>query len=443
MTTNNMKKIITLLAIAIVGLASCKKNEMEINGMHREEYDLYSEFQKNLYNYVPYPPFGAEKDLYGEYGIKWTFDGVNLTLVAFEDIWSVSCDADWCHYEYTTEEYFETSTSIVCRLELSVTIDENTTGETRNANINITCYGYPCQLTITQLATPEVIVSTPGTLTQELANKDLLYTTSLKISGELNDKDLETIKGLQEIETLDLTGAIIDDLPDGMFYMNETIKQVKLPETIKVIHPRTFAFSSLEYIYFPAGIETIEDGEFNIENTWRYTGAFANTNLATIEFAPNSKLKYIGECAFAGTGRCKHRDTYSDQYTFEVTLPKSVETIADDAFRDNFRGETVGDFERRQPDVDVYFETGSKLKSFGSTSGLSSIYIDATNSTMVERVGLLYADHVSVAIGTQIPPASSGIFDTESSYLSVPKGCVGAYYEADGWKEFDIIGEIE
>ena len=447
MTTNNMKKIITLLAIAIVGLASCKKNEMEINGMHQGEYDLYSEFQKNLYNDVPYPPFGAEKDLYGEYGIKWTFDGVNLTLVAFEDIWSVSCDADWCHYEYTTEEYFETSTSIVCRLELSVTIDENTTGETRNANINITCYGYHCQLTITQLATPEVIVSTPGTLTQELANKDLLYATSLKISGELNDKDLETIKGLQEIETLDLTGAIIDDLPDEMFCMNETIKQVKLPETIKVIHPRTFAFSSLEYIYFPASIETIEDGEmYTKEYSWSHYGAFANTNLATIEFAPNSKLKYIGECAFAGTGRYEYQEysTYQDQYTFEVTLPKSVETIADYAFCFNSRGETVGvDYESRQPDVDVYFEAGSKLKSFGTTFLLYSISIDATNSTMVERVGWLDADHVSVAIGTQIPPASGGVDSGESSYLSVPKGCVGAYYEADGWKEFDRIGEIE
>lgn len=444
----DMKRILTLLAIAIVGLASCKKNEMEINGMHQGEYDLYSEFQKSLYNYVPYPAFGAEKDLYGEYGIKWTFDGVNLTLVAFEDIWSVSCDADWCHYEYTTEEYFETSTSIVCRLELSVTIDENTTGETRNANINITCYGYHHQLTITQLATPEVIVSTPGTLTQELANKDLLYATSLKISGELNDKDLETIKGLQEIETLDLTGAIIDDLPDGMFYMNETIKQVKLPETIKVIHPRTFAFSSLEYIYFPAGIETIEDGEFNIQNIWWYTGAFASSNLTTIEFAPDSRLKYIGDYAFAGAGKERYVDDISEDIYCEelkIVFPASVETIGDDVFFSNIHS---GSYDDKFTDVSVSFEEQSLLKTVGDI-GAYSLDFNALNCQALESFGYISCDadsrgnggYVAMTLGTNVPPICSGV--SHGDYLCVPKGCVGAYYEADGWKEFDRIGEIE
>ena len=298
---------------------------------------------------------------------------------------------------------------------------------------------------VEQLGTPSVTVSTPGTLTQELANKDLLYATSLKISGELSDKDLETIKGLREVETLDLTEAIIDDLPDEMFCMNETIKQIKLPETIKVIHPRTFAFSSLEYIYFPASIETIEDGKRRTnEYSWAYYGAFANTNLATIEFAPNSKLKYIGERTFAGTGRYEHweHSTYQDQYTFEVILPKSVETIADYAFCFNTRGtHEAGNYESRRPDVDVYFETGSNLKSFGTTFLLYSISIDATNSTMVEKVGNLNADYVSMSIGTQTPPESDGVNST-SSYLYVPKECVGVYYDAAGWKQFKRIREI-
>ena len=61
---------------------------------------------------------------------------------------------------------------------------------------------------------------------------------------------------------------------------------------------------------------------------------------------------------------------------------------------------------------------------------------------MVEKVGNLDAEYVSVAIGTQIPPASSGVDSGASSYLYVPKGCVGAYYDADGWKEFETIKEI-
>ena len=82
------------------------------------------------------------------------------------------------------------------------------------------------------------------------------------------------------------------------------------------------------------------------------------------------------------------------------------------------------------------------MKSFGTTFLLYSISIDATNSTMVEKVGNLDAEYVSVAIGTQIPPTSGGVDSDVSSYLYVPKGCVGAYYEASGWKEFDTIKEI-
>ena len=432
----DMKRILTLLAIAIVGLVSCKK--MEINRMYSEGYDLYSEFQKNLYYDVPYPPFGAEKDLYGEYGIKWTFDGVNLTIDAFEDTWSVSCDADWCHYGYTTDvkEQGTKGTSIACCLKLSVTVDENTTGETRDANINITCYDNTFQLTITQLGIPEVIVTTPGTLTQELAKKDLLYSTSIKISGELNDKDLKIIKELREIEILDLTGAIIDDLPDEMFYKNKTIKQVKLPETIKVIHPRTFAYSSLEYIYFPASIETIEDGD-NPQNWWSTTGAFVNTNLTTIGFAPDSRLKYIGDCAFAGAGK-KLSDGYCEE--LEIIFPASVETIGDEVFMSNPTGLT---------DVSVSFEEQSLLKTVGDISAFT-LDFNARNCQMLQSFGYISSgeysnqnSYITMTLGTNVPPICSGVSSSTARYLYVPKGCVGAYYEADGWKEFYTIKEIE
>ncbi len=444
-----MKKILTLLAIGIVGLTSCKKEEPEIISVWFEEYELLYSSYKDFDD--PYPPISAGQDLYRECGIECIFSGYNLRTYGFDAAWSVSCDADWCHYEYeimgnpyVDYTYSGSDVRIRCPLKLRVTVDENATGETRYANIDLTCNGNPFTVTITQLGAPSVTVSTPGTLTQELGNKDLLYATSLKISGELNDKDLETIKGLREVETLDLTEAIIDDLPDEMFCMNQTIKHVKLPETIKVIHPRTFAFSSLEYIYFPAGVETIEDGERDTnEYSWKYFGAFANTNLAAIEFAPNSKLKYIGECAFAGAGEEYYRsynDTYS--YTLDLTLPASLETVANYAFSHNSRG-SYPNYESRKPTVKIGFEEGSKLKSFGGTFLLNSISIDAGNCTMVDYIGNLYAEYVSVAIGTQIPPASGGVASSTSSYLYVPKGCVGAYYEADGWKQFDIIKEIE
>ncbi len=418
-----MKKILTLLAIGIVGLTSCR-NEVTYFLQLSATYDIDTDAWRG----DPIKPFGdSEKTIY----IKAEMSSGSYELPPFT--WSVTCDKDWCHFEYR-----ELGGSSI--IALKFICDDNTTGEDRTAVLTVRAGEASFDESVVQLGTPCVIVSTPGTLTQELANKDLLYATSLKISGALNDKDIETIKGLRAVETLDLTEVIIDDLPDEMFYRNETIKNIKLPNSITTIHPKTFAFSSLEYIYFPAGIETIEDGErYTNEYSWEYYGAFANTNLATIEFAPNSKLKYIGELAFAGAG---NNEGYEDSYgSLTVTFPASVETIADAAFCDN----AIGNSEYRRPSVYLSFGKGSNLKSFGSSS-LNSLSLDASNCTMIEYVGLLSARSVTMKIGTSTPPRSSGV--SVNSYLGgqsslyVPKGCVGAYYDADGWKEFDTIKEI-
>ena len=427
-----MKNILTLLAIALAALTSCNEKEQV-----EQEY-IYLNLEDGEYFYTIEAFGDTEKSISI---VAWGdgYEGYAKSIQEESD-WIVSCGADWCHFEYELKKIYEESYNA---LILNFICEDNTTGEDRAATITVSVKDETSEIEIRQLGVPSVTVSAPGTLTQELADKDLLYATSLKISGELDDKDLETIKGLRAVETLDLTDAVIDDLPDEMFLMNDIIERVKLPETIKVIHPRTFAFSSLEYIYFPASIETIEDGKLYYTdnyNSWNHYGAFANTNLAAIEFAPNSKLKYIGACTFAGAGRYEFGE---DRFILEIILPKSVETIADYAFTVNAKGNaTNGFYEFRKPDVDVYFETGSKLKSFGQTVILNSLTINAENADMVERVGLLDAnDYVYVTIGTQIPPMSDGVASAYS-YLYVPKGCVGAYYEADGWKSFQIIKEI-
>ena len=445
-----MKKILLLaLPLMVMCFASCEKNEneMEITSYLFWEYDLWSSYQRDLYGDDPYPAFGKEEELYGEYGIQCTFYGENLySTSGFDAVWSVSCDADWCHYESEVINPFIDSQRINSRLRINLTIDEKTSGEIRYAEINLTCNGNPFSITITQYGTPTVTVSTPGTLTQELANKDLLYASSLKISGRLNDKDLETIKGLREIETLDLTEAIIDDLPDEMFYQNETIKSVKLPETITTIHSKTFAFSSLEYVYFPANIEKIEDGESNYRKTWRYTGAFANSNLTTIEFAQDSRLKYIGDYAFAGAGKERYVDNITGNIHCEelkIVFPASVETIGDGVFHSNIHN---GIFDRRFTDVSVSFEEQSLLKTVG-TIGAYSLDFNALNCQALETFGYISSDdargYVAMTLGINVPPICSGVSSGNYFYLYVPKGCVGAYYDADGWKEFNTIKEIE
>ena len=426
-----MKKILTLLAIAIVGLSSCEKNELPYSGI--------SKYIQSSTITGPISAFGTQTTLSG--GFTMTYELMGDYLAKYHPTVDVSCDESWCHYSYEISE-FNLGNELTIGVHIYFYLENNTSNEARSAIISIRMDNEQDEVTITQLGITEVIVSTPGSLTQELADKDILYANSLKITGELNDKDLETIKGLREIETLDLSDAIVDDLPDEMFYQNETIKSIKLPKSITTIHPKTFAFSSLEYAYFPANIETIEDGQdnsYNYNEEWEYVGAFANTNLNTIEFAEDSKLKYVGIGTFAGAGKEFRKDTNGDIYcdTLTIRFPAGLETIANNAFTENRNNKTLAD---RYSEISVSFEKHSELKIIGSTSAYFIDY-DASNCTMIESVGYFGSSgEITVSIGTQIPPSFSGV--SSGATLYVPKGCVGAYYDADGWKEFETIKEI-
>ena len=355
----------------------------------------------------------------------------------------VTCDKpSW--FEYTYEVSFSNGQYINVRIDYHIT-ESNETGESREVTVLIQFDSdQQHKITFTQPGFTEVIVSTPGTLTQELADNELLYALSLKISGELNDKDLETIKGLREISTLDLTDAVIDDLPDEMFYQNETIRNIKLPKSITTIHPKTFALSSLEYVYIPSNVEIIEDGEINYnynDGPLMYTGAFANSCLSTVEFAPDSKLRHVGSCAFAGAGKERSIDDHGDMYCekLEIVFPASVETIGDNVFSSNRHN---GSYDYRFTYVSVSFEEQSRLKTVGDIRAYS-LSFDAGNCTMIESFGDISDStnfYVAMTLGTNVPPVCGSV--SSGNYLYVPKGCVGAYYEADGWKEFETIKEI-
>lgn len=425
-----MKKILTLLTIGIVGLISCKKDEIPYSGTSKY-------FTSSTTG--PISAFGTKITLSGGFTMTYTLTGDYLAK--YHPNVAVSCDESWCHYSYEISEY-NIGYELTIGVHVYFYLENNSSNESRSAIFSIRMDNEQDAVTITQLGISEVIVSAPGGLTQELADKDLLYATSLKISGELNDNDLETIKGLREIETLDLTEAVINDLPDEMFYQNETIKNIKLPNSITTIHPKTFAFSSLEYVYIPTNIRTIEDGQdnsYSYDEEWKYVGAFANTNLNTVEFAEDSKLKYVGIGTFAGAGKENRKNSNGDIYceTLTIMFPAGLETIANNAFTENGNNKTLAN---RFSEISVSFEEQSALKTIGNTNAHSIDY-DASNCTKIESVGYIGSPgKITVAIGTQTPPLFSGV--SSGATLYVPKGCVGAYYEADGWKEFETIKEI-
>lgn len=441
-----MKKML-LFALPLMAMCavSCKKENLD----SRQGFSIWQlwdyEYASDEWQGDPIKAFGdSEKSVYIQ---AQSYSGNQYDLPQFT--WSVSCDKDWCHYEYSGGSSL---------LTLRFTCDDNTTGNNRTAILTVNAGEQSLKIGVEQLGTPSVTVSTPGTLTQELANKDLLYATSLKISGELSDKDLETIKGLREVETLDLTEVIIDDLPDEMYYRNETIKSIKLPKSITTIHPKTFTYSSLEYVYMPANIVKIEDGGRDNSN-FIVIGAFSETPLRNVEFEKNSKLKYIGDGSFSGCGIIDKMWNYTLDYaSLDITIPASVEHIGSLVFGDTHWYETDSGI---YTNVNVNFEKESKLKYFGKESSLMNargnyavdcacgFNLNLENCKNIEYIGridasVLFQGSATVKIGNSIPPelAGTSIDDDTKSYLYVPEGCIGAYYDADGWKEFDIIEEI-
>lgn len=442
-----MKKILMLVAVALILITSCKQEKIIEDGFYLAlvfptEWEWEGE---------PLQAFGnaTEEREFHIYAYKDVYNSFFYDLS--ENDWSVSCDVDWCHYKFGSNMFLA---SIVFSL------DDNDTGENRTATFTISAKGQSITVEVEQLGIPLVMVSTPGTLTQELADNGLLYATSLKISGVLNDKDLEAIKSLRETEVLDLYEAIIEDLPDEIFYENEAIKRIKLPKTIQVIHPKVFAYSSLEYIYIPKNIQKIEDGVFNPYYDYA-TGAFSEAPLREIEFESDSKLEYIGDGAFTGCGiRSSYQTVGGDtRYYSElnITMPASVEHIGSYVF-----GDTPNFF----ADVNLEFENNSRLRYFGKSSSSETdsnaskyaaycswdLTLDLRNCKNVEYIGLIkvptlqaFTNLMDAYIGNSVPPKFEGLdkYSDDYAYLYVPSGCVGVYYEADGWKEFDKIEEIE
>ena len=251
--------------------------------------------------------------------------------------------------------------------------------------------------------------------------------SSLKTVTFEKGSQLKTIDGFESctsLTTIEIP-ASVETIKYSAFNGCTSLKTVTFEKgselkTIEGYYQFYGAFSdctSLTSIEIPASVETIE---------W-YAFSYC-TSLKTVTFEKGSKLKMIQYNTF--------RDCTS---LTTIEIPASVETIERGAFSGCTSLQTVT------------FEKGSQLKTVDGFSNCTALTtVDMSACTQVTRIEYraFYEDSKLqlFKIGTRTPPSCGrNVFTGINSYsvLKVPAGCVDAYKNATGWKEFTTISELD
>lgn len=178
----------------------------------------------------------------------------------------------------------------------------------------------------------------------------------LIIEGELNVDDWSKIKQMTNLTELDLSKALIDEIPNEAFNGRWAIDKVLLPPTLKKIGTYAFQGTALTSVNIPDNVETIEGYAFSnarqlqevhLPDSLTSLGRYAFEkcrSLRTVKIP--TKLKEIPWYAFDGCKSLQSVELHDSitgigDYSFrncnlrEITLPKSTTWVGGYAFNGN------------------------------------------------------------------------------------------------------------
>lgn len=185
-------------------------------------------------------------------------------------------------------------------------------------------------------AYPDVSVSLlePGSLGTEVlyyVNK-IQDVKSLKVKGEMNADDWAKIKMMTNLYKLDLSEAVIAEVPEEQFRSHAFLYNVILPEGLRTIGREAFEYAPLKTINFPSSVENI--------GNW----AFSNTSLGEVDLSETA-VTTLGERVFYYCKGLKKlllpkKLVSIDGYCFSncssleysLELPETLKTIGTSAF---------------------------------------------------------------------------------------------------------------
>ena len=131
----------------------------------------------------------------------------------------------------------------------------------------------------------------------------------LKVTGPLNADDWTDIKNMNNLKALDLSGAVIAEIPNNAFDGKNWLNSVIMPEGINRIGEYAFRGTHIRKVNIPSTV------------TFIGRNAFYETPVQFVTFTEGSQLKTIDRYAFQ---RCASLQ--------EIILPEGLETIQYAAF---------------------------------------------------------------------------------------------------------------
>lgn len=279
-------------------------------------------------------------------------------------------------------------------------------------------YGYITDITIMKSHNDVISVSLkePGSLGTEVLAvvNSLRNVKSLKVRGEMNQDDWASIGLMDSLRVLDLSQAIVNEVPDYQFQNHVWLCQIVLPKGLARIGNRAFDNAErLHDIKLPEGLTHIGNYAFNdthisemmLPSTLQSVGeyAFFKSDLEKFD-ASHSQLREIRNYAFQACLCLRSVTLPTDSmysigaYAFhgnylleDVSMPKVVENIGDRAFYDCHRMKKL-----RLPERvgSMGISTFCYLKSLESDiifpKGLATIpdytFYKPTNNTGVKKI---------------------------------------------------------
>lgn len=319
----------------------------------------------------------------------------------------------------------------------------------------------------------------------------------LIIEGELNSDDWSKIKQMTNLTELDLSKALIDEIPSKAFNGRWAIDKVVLPPTLKKIGSFAFQRTSLTSVNIPDNVETIEDCAFgrvkrlqevHLPDSLTALGGSAFEycrNLRAVKIP--SKIKVITWYAFKDCSSLQSVELHDSITGFgnesfagcdlrEIKLPKSTTAVGNHAFEGNANLSkvtfnegliSIGENAFYNTAIDTLncpstlrnlynaaFARCYNLRQINLNEGLKRIGVYALADNMATEIvlpsSLEYCaggafsscnSLVTIEVRSVMPPNTDGgcpltVNDLTKAVLYVPVWSLAEYQLATGWNKF-------